>query len=325
MLAATDAVTIGAILRRSGGPDNLVVLLEGESLLNDASGLTLFKLFLSLVHSIAEHGPAAAQPPLAVAPRLAGNTILLTVGGAATGWLMGSATRHLVRMLRWHGASAAQESAAILSLAYLVYYCADALLGTSGVVAVVVFGLYGNAHAHFDLGSSARMRESQLVQQTVAFAGNGIVFFFAGASCVNFTIRAAETLQAAAWDFALFPAIFAALIAIRGVSLLLLNALFPLLGSHSLPLSAIAFATWSGLRGAVSLGMAQVLVTDDLLARSNRGLVAQMGLWTALCVLGTLLINAPLVPAVLRWSGLVHVSPVSVYALLCGSIAFSPC
>lgn len=38
MLAPTDALAISALLKRAGGPEALVVLMEGESLLNDASG-----------------------------------------------------------------------------------------------------------------------------------------------------------------------------------------------------------------------------------------------------------------------------------------------
>ena len=38
MLASTDALAITAVLRRAGGPEALVTLMEGESLLNDASG-----------------------------------------------------------------------------------------------------------------------------------------------------------------------------------------------------------------------------------------------------------------------------------------------
>ncbi len=41
MLASTDALAISAVLRHASGPESLVTLLEGESLLNDASGAAL--------------------------------------------------------------------------------------------------------------------------------------------------------------------------------------------------------------------------------------------------------------------------------------------
>jgi NhaP-type Na+/H+ or K+/H+ antiporter len=42
MLAPTDAVAVTAILKAGGGPENMVVLMEGEALLNDASAVTLY-------------------------------------------------------------------------------------------------------------------------------------------------------------------------------------------------------------------------------------------------------------------------------------------
>lgn len=48
--------------------------------------------------------------------------------------------------------------------------------------------------------------------------------------------------------FALFPPLYLALFAIRGLCILLFNPLFTLLGSQALPLRAAAFATWGGLR-----------------------------------------------------------------------------
>jgi NhaP-type Na+/H+ or K+/H+ antiporter len=64
------------------------------------------------------------------------------------------------------------------------------LLTIAGVVAVAVFGLYGSATSKFDI--SAKLQESGAFEDfwdTFAFVANGIVFFFAGASSMNFVIR----------------------------------------------------------------------------------------------------------------------------------------
>lgn len=42
MLAPTDAVAVTAILKAGGGPEAMVVIMEGEALLNDASAVTLY-------------------------------------------------------------------------------------------------------------------------------------------------------------------------------------------------------------------------------------------------------------------------------------------
>ncbi len=62
----------------------------------------------------------------------------------------------------------------------------------AGVIAVAVFGLYGAATSKFDI--SDNLEESGAFVyfwDTFAFVANGIVFFYAGASSVNFVIRCA--------------------------------------------------------------------------------------------------------------------------------------
>lgn len=267
VLASTDALAISSLLKKAGGPESLVTLMEGESLLNDASGrqpapcknstsectsclqttiyslafifalacclagIVLFELFLELVREIAEQGSAAQGSPASVIPTLAADIARLAAGaccssvqhsrrgspasnvllgppsliysdfkavlscvsacagGAVVGLTFGYLTKRLLRWLRWQGASAPQEIAAILAVSVLCFYVANAPLEVSGVIAVVVFGLYGNSTSQFDLGSSQRMRDCTAVQQTLSFVLNSIVFFFAGASSVNFLIR----------------------------------------------------------------------------------------------------------------------------------------
>ncbi len=64
--------------------------------------------------------------------------------------------------------------------------------GVSGVIAVVVFGLYGSATGKWHM--SPRVVESgafEIFWDTVVFAFNGLIFFFAGASSINFFWRSA--------------------------------------------------------------------------------------------------------------------------------------
>ena len=66
-------------------------------------------------------------------------------------------------------------------------------MDVSGVIAVVVFGLYGCATAKWHM--SAKVVETGVFDtfwDTVGFAMNGVVFFFAGASSVNFFWRSSE-------------------------------------------------------------------------------------------------------------------------------------
>jgi NhaP-type Na+/H+ or K+/H+ antiporter len=56
----------------------------------------------------------------------------LAAGGVLVGLAAGYATRRLLRVLRWHGASAAQEAAFIQAMGYLTFYLANAQLQVSG-------------------------------------------------------------------------------------------------------------------------------------------------------------------------------------------------
>lgn len=56
MLASTDVVAVAAFLKAGGGPERLCVLMEGESLLNDATSIVLFDIFSKLVRSRGQEG-----------------------------------------------------------------------------------------------------------------------------------------------------------------------------------------------------------------------------------------------------------------------------
>lgn len=66
----------------------------------------------------------------------------------------------------------------------------------SGVIAVVVYGLYGSATAKW--GLSPKVAESGIFDDfwdTIGFAITGMVFFFSGVSCVNFFVRSAQVSE----------------------------------------------------------------------------------------------------------------------------------
>ena len=104
MLASTDAVAIVAVMKERGGPRRLRVLLEGESLLNDASSFTLFTIFLGyLATSVTPAGDAAAAVPhsgAVVVGRIVGDTLKLGVGGALVGVAFGLGAHAVLKFMR---------------------------------------------------------------------------------------------------------------------------------------------------------------------------------------------------------------------------------
>ena len=126
-VAPTDAIAATAIAQRVGLPKRIVDLLEGESLVNDASGLLALELSTALVIS-------------GSVPSLTGGIfrfLFLVVGGILTGLIIG----RIVRFVDSHVDNARIEIALSLVTPYAAYSAAEAA-GMSGVLATVATGLY---------------------------------------------------------------------------------------------------------------------------------------------------------------------------------------
>ena len=317
MVASTDAVAIVAIMKTAGGPKRLRSILEGESLLNDASGLTLFEIFFHKVQIYAAPGGGDA-----LAHENFGNVIggvllmVLKMGGIGfcLGLAFGIATRMLLRLMRRIGATKDQEVALTLANAYLAYWVTSAPAGGSGVVAVAVMGLYGAATNHWDM--STRAEEEGTFDgfwETLAFTVNSIVFLYSGASCVNFFIRSMMMLEERsiadmAHTLWMLPVIYVALNLLRFILTVAFRPLFIAVRGDINTREAV-FVSAAGLRGSVSLIMGQAVVTDRLLASEIPVVQSEIVFWTAGFVFLTLLVNAPMLPTLLRWTKLNAIPP----------------
>jgi len=139
VVAPPDAVAAVAIGRRLGLQRRAMTLLVGESLINDATALTAFKVAVAATVGAAMH-------PLAGV----GMFVLVTVGGIVVGLVVGVAVRFLRRRL----CEGVLESALGLLVPFGAYLLAEEgphLLfhdvQFSGVLAVVVAGLYVGHHS----------------------------------------------------------------------------------------------------------------------------------------------------------------------------------
>jgi len=125
ILAATDPIAVITLLRRIKAPGGLSALLEGESLLNDGTGVAAFSAVLG---TIVSGSPSAVDAGL--------RFLELTVVGAAIGLAVGFAGLALLRFAE----DAPLEILATLVIAYGSYLLAD-IFHASGIVAVVVAGI----------------------------------------------------------------------------------------------------------------------------------------------------------------------------------------
>ena len=163
-VAPTDAIAATAIAKRLGLPQHLVDLLEGESLVNDASGLLALEFSTALIVS-------GTMPSLS-------EGILRLLYLVAAGIAVGLVVAKIVRFIELHVDDAPIEIAVSLVTPYVAYMSAEAL-SASGVLAAVAAGLYFGRQASFVMSSKVRL-ESGSFWNTFTFLLNGIVFLLIG-------------------------------------------------------------------------------------------------------------------------------------------------
>ncbi|GMH41796.1 hypothetical protein BSKO_09706 [Bryopsis sp. KO-2023] len=313
MVASTDAVAVTAIMKECGSPEELSTLIEGESLFNDATSIVFFNLFWPRF-KMSTTGELKDEPLTDVLAKMTIEVIWLAFGGLAVGWLFGFLTSWILKLLqkrRHH--SPVVEVGVITGVSYLCFYVANAPCKVSGVIAVVVYGLYGSARSLWDM--SPKALESKIFESfwdVMSLLINGVVFFYAGALATNYFVRMAMDLFLLSHDmwslaraFLSLPAIFIGIFGFRFLEIALFAPVLKLMGAE-LKLSETCFISLAGLRGALALILAQTLlqyeIPDENIEKEK--VRAQSALWTCGFTILTLLINAPAIPWLLRVTGL---------------------
>jgi monovalent cation/hydrogen antiporter len=163
IVSPPDAVAPVAVLRRIRVPRRIVTILEGESLVNDATALVTFSFALAALES-GGFSLAAAT----------GQFIVLVAGeiayGSALGWLM--------LRLRYRAADPRAEVLLALSTPFLAFWPPHAL-GGSGVVACVTTGLYVSWNGRSLIRPSTRL-QGYFIWDLVAWAIEALVFLLTG-------------------------------------------------------------------------------------------------------------------------------------------------
>ncbi len=164
VVCATDAIAASAIGRRVGLPQEMLDLIEGESLVNDAAGLLALQFSIALVTSrtLPSFGGGVAE------------LLLLVMGGIAAGLFVGYIVSRFQRPMQ----GSALQTLVGLATPYFAYLLAESI-HASGVLATVVCGLYIGRQGTQSLTSEARL-QSYAVWDTIEFGLNGIVFILIG-------------------------------------------------------------------------------------------------------------------------------------------------
>src|SRR3954453_1396870 len=162
-VAPPDPVAALAVGRKVGLPGNLVTLIQGEGLLNDATALTLLTVAVS----------AAGGKDFSIWK--AGGEFLLSAAG---GVVVGVAIAYLIRLLRRLRTDPISANAISLGTPFAAYLLGERLQ-VSGVLAVVVAGLFIGHDAPKMVTGASRL-QSGAVWRLVDFLLEGVVFLLIG-------------------------------------------------------------------------------------------------------------------------------------------------
>jgi monovalent cation/hydrogen antiporter len=295
VISPTDAVAAAAVTEKLKLPRRIVNIINGESLINDASGLVAFKFAV-----------AAAATGAFSAGDAAVSLVVVSLGGLAIGlavaWTIG-----VIRV--WLERRGLSEPAiqAVFSLLtpFAAYILADHLQ-LSGILSVVVAGIYAGYHDTRNLTTSNRLHTWE-VWTLVLFALNGMVFLLLGLELPR--IFAAIDEQGG-WELAGYALAVSALVIALRMAWVFPGAWLPRWVSRRVrerepapPVGGLLVLGWAGIRGTVTLAAALSIPIEAAagVPFPGRDLVIFLA---ASVILVTLVLNTLTLPALIRWAGL---------------------
>ena len=164
VICTTDAIAATSIARRLSLPRRIRDVIEGESLVNDVSGLVALQFAVAIV--VTGNVPSAGSQ--------IGRLLYLIASGIAIGFAIGKIIYWVEKKID----DAPIEITISLITPYLAYLAAESV-HSSGVLATVVCGLYLGHESSIYLSTRARL-QAAAVWETLNFALNGIVFILIG-------------------------------------------------------------------------------------------------------------------------------------------------
>ncbi|MFU1798343.1 Na+/H+ antiporter [Paenibacillus azoreducens] len=170
ILSPTDAVAVGSLSGRVKLPGKIMRLLEGEALMNDASGLVAFNFAI-----------AATVTGYFSLPKAIGSFIAIAIGGIVVGALLGFMAIGLRLRLRRLGMEDVTLHMLIIILTPFIIYWVAEEFHVSGILAVVAAGVTHAIERDRMTRGSARLHiVSASTWPVILFCLNGLVFILLG-------------------------------------------------------------------------------------------------------------------------------------------------
>lgn len=288
IVSPPDAVSAGAILKFVKVPRRMKSILEGESLLNDASSLIIFRFSMIAV--------ATGQ---FIWYKAALSFSWMLVGGIGIGLIIGWIFIQIHKRLP---TDANTDIVLTLITPYVMYIAAEEVYG-SGILAVVAGGLLLSHKRYAFLGSSSRLRGVN-VWESLCYVLNGLVFLLIGLALPEITSGLGDVSIASAIGYGvlitLVLIIGRILSAYGAVIVTLIARNFITVADTRNPGLRIPFVLgWTGMRGVVSLAAALAIPVqmENGIAFPQRNLILFI---TFIVIFLTLLLQGLTLPYIIR-------------------------
>jgi CPA1 family monovalent cation:H+ antiporter len=286
VVAPPDAVAATSIARKVGMPRRVVTILEGESLVNDATAIVCLRTAI------------AAMAGSVTALEITGDFVRSVLGGVGVGVLAAFVIGHIRKKLD----DIVLDTTISLVSPWVAYLAAEEI-HASGVLAVVVLGLLLGHKAYMIQSAPSRLLERGN-WATVQFILEHVVFFLIGLQARTIIDDVADSTLSAATIALAAAVVLVAVIVLRFVWVFPATYV-PRWVSRRIagrdpapPWQVPTVISWAGMRGVVTIA-AVFLLPDDTPHREALVLIALV------VAAGTLLIQGPTLPWLVRRLGLV--------------------
>ena len=241
MVTPTDPISVLALFKKLGVPKRLSMIVEGESVFNDGTGIVLYSVLLGIITSGTLNVSASILLFLKV-----------VIGGLLVGLVLGYIAYLFLKNLDDH----VLEVLITILLAFGSFIIAEHTLHVSGVMAVVSAGVFiGNQGARFAMSPTTRMAIKNF-WEVGAFVINSLIFLMIGTQILPGEL------------YAIWPSIllvFTAVVLARAISC------YPILGllnisGEKIPQRWNHVINWGGIHGSIPIALA--LGLPNLLERN---------------------------------------------------------
>jgi len=287
IISPPDAIAASAVAQRLHLPRRIVTILEGESLINDATALVAYRF-----------GVMALATGSFSLPRASWQFVVVAAGGILIGVALGWVAAWFHRLVD----DPPVEITVSFLTPFLTYVLAERL-GVSGVLAVVAAGLFLGRRLPEITTSSTRLQGGPFWNM-VEFILNGFVFILIGLKLPEAVRGLPGESMAELLGYALIISVAVILIRLVWVfaATYLPRLLFPALRACDPcpPWQQVAVVAWTGMRGVLSLAaaLALPLVMESGSPFPGRNLILFL---TFVVIAATLVVQGLTLPFLIRW------------------------